>query len=160
MKLRYRYIEEGVQLIDKHAAGFYSSPYGTRFRFLKVYQYIFTQNADAAYAAIPDNFNPSAEDNLYIKLIETIIFYMRGQYDLCLVQIKNIKQNTDYNRFSNSTYDFFADSLLALLNAQDKSAIAAIEKEVEQFYQAQLNTPNPYLLPVVWLSWYLKQQGL
>lgn len=160
MKLRYRYIEEGVQLIDKHAVGFYSSPYGTRFRFLKVYQYIFTQNADAAYAAIPDNFNPSAEDNLYIKLIETIIFYMRGQHDLCLVQIKNIKQNTDYNRFSNSTYDFFADSLLALLNAQDKSAIAAIEKEVEQFYQAQLNTPNPYLLPVVWLSWYLKQQGL
>lgn len=158
MKLRYGQINEGIALIDKHAESFYASPYGIRFRFLKVYQHIFQQHTDAAYAAIPRNFNPSAEDNLYIKLIETIIFYMRGQHDLCLVQIKNIKQNTDYNRFSNSTYDFFADSLLRLLNVQDKSTLAAIEKEVEQYYQAQLNTPNPYLLPVVWLPWYLKKQ--
>lgn len=160
MKLRYRHIDEGVMLIAKHAERFYSSPYGTRFRFLKVYQHIFQQNIEAAYGAIPGNFNPSPEDNLYIKLIETIIFFMRKQHDLCLVQIKNIKQNADYNRFSNSTYDFFADSLLALLNARDKREVIAIEKDVEQFYQAQLNTPNPYLLPVVWLSWYLKEQTI
>jgi hypothetical protein len=158
MKLRFGYINEGVALLRKQAERFYQSPYGVRFRFLKVYQYIFEGKFEQAYKAIPDDFSASAEDKLYIKLIETIIFFMRAEYDLCLAQIKNIKQNADYNRFSNPTYDFFADALLELITATGKKQVNEVKKRVTEYYTAQLNTTNPYLLPVVWLWWHLKEE--
>lgn len=156
MKLRFGYINEGVSLLSAQAERFYQSPYGVRFRFLKVYQYIFEGKFDEAYKAIPEDFSASAEDKLYVKLIETIVFFMRKEYDLCLVQIKNIKQNTDYNRFSNPTYDFFADVLLELITATTKEQLLDIKKQVNEYYTAQLSTTNPYLLPVVWLWWHLQ----
>lgn len=159
MKLRFGFIDEGVELLSKQAERFYDSPYGIRFRFLKVYQLIFQKKIEDAYKAIPGNFSAAPEDKLYIKLIETIIFYMRGEYDLCLVQIKNIRQNTDYNSFSNPTYDFFANALLQIIEAANKKQVSAIKQEVEEYYLAQLNTTNPYLLPVVWLWWHLGDKG-
>lgn len=158
MKLRFGYIDEGVALLRRQAERFYTSPYGVRFKFLKVYQYIFEGKYDEAYKAIPDDFSASAEDKLYIKLIETIIFFMRKEYDLCLVQIKNIKQNTDYNSFSNPTYDFFADALHDLITATTKKQVADIRQQVTDYYTAQLNTTNPYLLPVVWLWRHLEKE--
>jgi hypothetical protein len=159
MKLRFGFINEGVELLNKQAERFYDSPYGIRFRFLKVYQLIFQKRIEDAYKAIPDNFSAAPEDKLYIKLIETIIFYMRGEYDLCLVQIKNIKQNADYNRFSNPTYDFFANALLQIIEAANKKQVSEIKQEIHEYYLAQLNTTNPYLLPVVWLWWHLGDKG-
>ena len=125
---------------------------------MKVYQYIFEGKYDEAYKAIPNDFSASAEDKLYIKLIETIIFFMRKEHDLCLVQIKNIKHNADYNRLSNPTYDFFADALHELITATNKKQVAEIKKQVNEYYTAQLNTTNPYLLPVVWLWRYLEKE--
>jgi hypothetical protein len=160
MKLRYGYIEEGIALIDEYAEQFYTSAYGTRFRFLRVYQFIFEGKTELAYENIPSDFSASPDDNLYIKIIETIIFFLRGDIELVLFNIKNIRQNSDYNKFSNPTYEFFARSLLAIVNSWNKKEKKIIADELAAYYAEQIQTPNPFLLPIVWLGHYLKLQSI
>lgn len=160
MKLRYGYIEEGLALIREFAEQFYSSPYGTRFRFLRVYQLLFDGQPEEAYAAIPSDFSASPEDRLYIKLIETIVFFLREDIDLVLANLRNIRQNTDYNEFSNPTYEYFARCLQRLVNATARAERHEIATELRSYYEEQRQTPNPYLLPIVWLDHYLQKNRL
>lgn len=156
MKLRYGYIEEGLALIRTYVAQFYSSPYGTRFRFLRVYQLLFDGQPEEAYAAIPSDFSASPEDRLYIKIIETIVFFLREDVDLVLAHLRNIRQNTDYNAFSNPTYEYFTRCLQRLINATTRAERQEIAAELRSYYEEQRQTPNPYLLPIVWLDHYLR----